>query len=321
MIYLFYGDFSLVNFEAEDKIEELQKANPGQFEIRKVDLEKEKINTFLSQPTISFFGNLEINVVYHGENLSRELITNLIQNYKESDERHLIILAGELKPPHPLLKPEFLKNCKEARKIVFNENWLRKKIQAEFRKHGKEVSNKLLEVLINLYGSNLNLIKQEAKKIALYFARHNKISSQELKLLLSESTENLTLKLFKALSQKDKKQVLKLLAKMFTYPSEAPIFISQVLSRLRLWLKVRVFTVEGVTDYKTIAKKLNLNPYYIRHLINESNNFSCQELEKALLEGLKLDYLLKTGKIEQSAAPIILLEKIFQLWENSGKAD
>lgn len=313
MIYLFYGDFQLASSEAEEIIEELEMKNPGQFEVRKIDLEEEKIDNFLSQPVISLFGNQEVILLLHGEKLGKEEIASLFQIYQQSQEKNLIIIAKELKPQHPLIKSEFLNGFKEARKIVFNENLLRKKIQAEFKKQGKQVSEKLSHALINLYGSNFSLIQQEIKKIALYFANQNKISTQELKLLLSESAEDLNLKLFKALAQKNKQQALKILSKTVVYPSEVPAFLSRILSRLRLWLKVKAFTVEGVTDYKAIAKELDLNPFYIRHLISESNNFTFQELEKVLFEGLKLDYLIKTGKIGPSAVPVIFLEKIFQL--------
>ncbi len=320
MIYLFYGDLDLANFEAEEIIEKFEKKNPGQFEIRKINLEEEKIDNFLSQPVIPFFENREVILLFQGEKLNKKEIENLIQIYQQSKEKHLIILAEELKSQHPLLKPEFLKGFKEVKKIVFNENLLRKKIQAEFGKQGKQVSDKLSQALINLYGSNFSLIKQEIKKIALYFANQNKISSQELKLLLSEGTEDLNFKLFKALAKKDKQQVLRVLSKTVFHPSEVPAFLSRILSRLRLWLKVKAFAVEGVNNYQIIAKKLNLNPFYIRHLINESSNFSFQELEKALFEGLRLDYLIKTGKMGPSVVPVIFLEKIFQLSKTRAKA-
>lgn len=320
MIYFFYGDFDLASSKTEEIIEEFKKKNPGQLEVRKIDLEEEKIDDFISQPGFSLFSNQEVVLLLHGEKLKKEQIAKLASIYQQSKEKNLIILAKEIKPQHPLLKPEFLKACKETRKMVFNEELLRKKIQAEFTKQGKQVSEKLAQALINLYGNNFSLIKQEIKKIALYFANKSKISSDELKLLLSESTEDLNLKLFKALADKDRKKALQLLSKMVIHSSEVPLFLSRILNRLRLWLKVKAFITEGITDYRTIAKELELNPFYTRHLINEAKNFSLLELEKSVLEGLRLDYFLKSGKIVPKAVPVIFLEKFFQASKIPAKA-
>lgn len=321
MIYFFYGDPDLVSLKAQEVIEKFKKESPDKFEVQKINLKEEKIDNFLRQPGISLFGNQEVVLINNGEKLNKEEVATLSQIYQHSKEKHLIILARELKAPHPLLKPGFLKGCKEVEKIAFTEELLRKRIREEFSKQGKQASEKLIQVLIDLYGNNFSLIRQEIQKISLYFVNKNKINSQELRVLLSESAEELNFKFFKAIAQKDKKKAFRLLSQLVTHPSEAPVFLSQFLSRLRMWLKIKAFLVEGIIDPSLIAKRLNLNPYYTRHLLNESYSFSLLELEKALLEGLRLDYLLKTGKIAPFVVPAIFLVKLFKPSDSPAKFD
>ncbi len=321
MIYLLYGDPDLVSSEVHSLVEELKKESSERVEIQKVDLEEEKIDTYLSRPTISLFGNREALLVLKGERLNKKEMESLVSVYQTSKEKYLIITAGELKKSHPLLEPEFLKGCQEVRKIIFTEELLKKKIRKEFKKQGKEASEKLIQVLIDLYGSNFPLIQQEIQKISLYFSNTTRISGKELKILLSENVEDLSLKFFKAVAQKDKKKAFRLLSRLINHPSEVSVFLARFLSRLRLWLKVKAFSLEGIIDPALIARKLNLNPYYVLHLLNETYNFSFLELEQALLEGLRLDYLLKSGKIAPSVLPAIFLEKFFQSSRRPAKAD
>lgn len=174
------------------------------------------------------------------------------------------------------------------------------------RQHGVKIENSAIGKLIAAVGSNLNLLDNELAKMAGYAISTRLITPEIVDLLVSKTVENSIFDLVDAIGEKKIEKALSIIKELLVQGEPAIKILFMITRQIRLIIQGKVLLQQGYAE-KQIAGNLQVHPYVIQKCCKQGKNFTIEELEKALIHLLEVDYSLKTGRLEQNYALETLL--------------
>ena len=211
------------------------------------------------------------------------------------------------------------KIVKELRKKVrfydvekLDQHQLFKVTHQSIKSRGCEIDDDALELFLSRMPNRLLDISQEVNKICLY-TRH--IDKSVIEKLVTPPLEDNVFELTKAILNKETGRSIHIYQDLKTQNEEPIKLIVLIANSLRLLYQVKLLDRKGYNDQE-IAKMLSINPYRLRYIRADGQDFDLNELLKKIDELSELDVAIKTGQIDRYKGLELFL---ISQWNQGGK--
>ncbi|HBT20327.1 MAG TPA: DNA polymerase III subunit delta [Peptococcaceae bacterium] len=173
---------------------------------------------------------------------------------------------------------------------------LTKWIGDQFNAYGKKIEKTAREYLAAGF-DDLELLKTEIQKIVLFCGEESSmVTLEQVKEAVSRTQSVNIFDIIDAVGNRNSSLAVELVREMLA-AGESPVFILYMISKhLRTIFRVKSLLQDGYSE-KQIVAKLQLHPYAFRKIMEQSKNFSMEDLKKILRLLLKIDLMLKTSSV------------------------
>ena len=302
MIYLFYG---IEDYIIEQQIEKITtKTKIDNYATVYYDLEQTKIEDIIDNAnTASLFDDKKIIII---EN-------SYIFTGQKGVEQNLLILEKYLNSPNLntilifTVKTEKLDERKKIVKLIkqkgsvlecSNKN-INKTVKEMFEDY--EISDSLINTLIDRVGSNLYILKQEVDKIKLYKDSNKTITKDDIINLTSKNVSTDIFKLIEAIVLKNKDEAMQIYKAMLKINEEPIKIIIMLANQFRIIYQTKNLYIKGYTE-KDITNILQIHPYRIKLALEKGKVFKSEDLLKYLNLLADMDSDIKSGLIDKNIA-------------------
>jgi DNA polymerase-3 subunit delta len=183
------------------------------------------------------------------------------------------------------------------------KNWLEERIAELGHKIRPDALEHILTTVSFMTHASLSYLDQELTKIALYVGERNLITNDDVQKLLATVPEVSVFAMIEAMSQKNVRQALDVLAEQ-TATGQAGLRLLALLARqVRHLYQTKVMASEGFSS-KDISSRLKLPPFVTDKLMKQSRAFSVIQLKTAMGLLNEADQNLKLSR------GLVSLEKI-----------
>ncbi|HRX45123.1 MAG TPA: DNA polymerase III subunit delta [Acholeplasmataceae bacterium] len=300
-IYLYYSnnDF-LLNHAVEDKIKEL---NVDPFNIVKYDLLENPYDDVLEDlQTVSFFAEKKVIVVRNIQELEKadEYLLQSYLNYfeKPNPDVVVIVVMNELLPESSalgaaLFKFAFIEKVKEMDKKEYPDF-----IRNMFKKYSYTISDDAIEALLERTNLDFNLINQEAEKLMLFAYETKEINERAVLLLVSRNLEENIFELTNALLSKNQAKTIEIFYDLIARNEDPLRILNNIVSKVRELMHTKLLLDKGYRQDQ-IAEHFHIKSGRAYYLVKNAQAIPFAQLENHLKKLSKLDYDIKSGKIDK----------------------
>ena len=300
-IYLYYSnnDF-LLNHAVEDKIKEL---NVDPFNIVKYDLLENPYDDVLEDlQTVSFFAEKKVIVVRNIQELEKadEYLLQSYLNYfeKPNPDVVVIVVMNELLPESSalgaaLFKFAFIEKVKEMDKKEYPDF-----IRNMFKKYSYTISDDAIEALLERTNLDFNLINQEAEKLMLFAYETKEINERAVLLLVSRNLEENIFELTNALLSKNQTKTIEIFYDLIARNEDPLRILNNIVSKVRELMHTKLLLDKGYRQDQ-IAEHFHIKSGRAYYLVKNAQTIPFAQLENHLKKLSKLDYDIKSGKIDK----------------------
>ena len=252
----------------------------------------------------------------------RVILVKHAHKYRQSELRTYL---PYLKSPTPTTSLVFMAEGQsaaflgEVREGVF---YLRQPFQQEIplwirkiaKELGKDISSDAAEYVQEATGRDLQAIRNELFKAALYVGDKNRIELRDVEQVVSESKSATTFELTKALGERNLKRALRILGNVWEGGEHHLKILSMIARQFRYLLMAKEVLEEGGGE-KDLKERLGIsNPYFLRQLSTQAKGFSHDALINTLLTLRETDMSLKRTSLSRQ---VVLEELVIKLCKPS----
>jgi len=202
------------------------------------------------------------------------------------DDNFIIFWAEKINPQNKLFR--FLK--KKAKVQEFNllqpsklKEWIKKYIKEQ----GGDIESQAIEKLVDYVGSDLWRMSNELNKLIAF---DKKIKAKNIEKLIKPKIDINIFNIIDALGQKNKKRALKLVYDYLKKGESDGYLLNRFIYQFRNLIKVKS---GGGRD---------LHPFVFKKTVQQTKNFSFEELKKIYRKLLEMDLDIKTGRKDARTA-------------------
>ena len=183
---------------------------------------------------------------------------------------------------------------------LLDQTEIRKFISREIKARQGDAEADAIELLSEFVGSDLWRLSSEIDKLISY-ANGRKITSADVKLQVRQVAEGNTFSLIDSMARGKKEDAIVELESLLQM-NEPPLKILAMINyQYRIVALVKEAQATSSNTY-AIAKAAGLSPFQAEKVSAPARKYSWGELAQIYLEILKIDVLVKTGKISGDAA-------------------
>lgn len=312
-IHLLYGSETyLIEEKKEQLIIESLSPEEAEFGVSVHDMMETPLSTAIEDAqTLSFLGGKRVIILKDTYFLTSEKVKSKVEHdldeliqyidHPNEDSILIIMVCNEKldtrKKIVKMLKAHATTFEAKPLKNAQLEGW----IHDRTKEIGVTISKEALNLLIASIGSNLLLLSEELKKMALYTGKNKEISLEVIDALMSRTLEQDIFKLIEGLVSKNMSKAFDILGDLFRQ-GEEPIKIVNLLSRqIRIIFQTKTMQIHGKKDSE-IATILRLHPYAVLIAGQQAKNYEEKDLVRTLAQLSTLDNQMKTGKVDKHLA-------------------
>ncbi|MDO9630125.1 MAG: DNA polymerase III subunit delta, partial [Acholeplasmataceae bacterium] len=300
-IYLFHStnDF-LLNHKIEEKIKEF---NVDPFNIIKYDLLENSSDDILEDlQTVSFFAEKKVIVIRNIDEIEKEdeyVIKNWVTYFeKPNPDVILIIAVQELLPQTSLLgsalfKFAFIEKVKDMEKKDYPDF-----IRNMFKKYQYQISDDAVEALLERTNLDFNLINQEAEKLMLFAYDTKEINEKAVMLLVSRNLEENIFELTNALLSKNQTKTIEIFYDLVARNEDPLRILNNIVGKVRELMHTKLLLDKGYRQDQ-IAEHFHIKSGRAFYLVKNAQGVNFAQLENHIKKLSKLDYEIKSGKIDK----------------------
>ncbi len=300
-IYLFHStnDF-LLNHKIEEKIKEF---NVDPFNIIKYDLlENSSDDVFEDLQTVSFFAEKKVILIRNINELEKEdefIIKNWVTYFEKPNPDVILIIAlQELLPETSLLggalfKYAFIEKVKDMEKKDYPDF-----IKNMFKKYQYQISDDAVEALLERTNLDFNLINQEAEKLMLFAYETKEINEKAVILLVSRNLEENIFELTNALLSKNQTKTIEIFYDLVARNEDPLRILNNIVGKVRELMHTKLLLDKGYRQDQ-IAEHFHIKSGRAYYLVKNAQGVNFAQLENHIKKLSKLDYDIKSGKIEK----------------------
>lgn len=205
-------------------------------------------------------------------------------------------------------------------KYVFNFNllnnaeladWTRKQVEAR----GGKISAAAASQLVGLVGQDGWQLNNEIDKLISYksagqlTAGQTSIEAADIKTLVQGVFSENIFALTDALSAKNKSLAIKLLAEQIEAGLEGAYLLNMFVRQFKILLQTKQ-ALEAGSGQRQIASQLKLHPFVAQKAVEQAGHFTLPFLKNILSRLAKIDFQVKSGKIDYATGLNMLIVKI-----------
>lgn len=253
---------------------------------------------FLSEKKLIIISNL---IAENSLNVKKikEQIFNFIKNKEKTIDNNLLfidVFEDIKKIPlkdslfNYLKKQQYVWECHTPKGYKLT-TWINKYCQLKKIKINQEAINEL----INLTGSELNQITLELSKLTAY-KNGEIITIKDVKNLVKAKFDDDIFKLTDALANKNKNLALKLINQQLLANEQPLSLLAKIASQFKTLLKLKAeLEINPQATIKSLTDKFNLHPYVVQKNLNNTKNFSLQQLIYINNQLIEIEKRIKSG--------------------------
>lgn len=315
-VYLFYGTERYLIKETLQKLyEALVPEGIGDFNYEKLDgAQVSPAFVATSASTLPVFAEKRLIIVTdapwfgskkNGEEEAKDNFLEPLLNYlgNPADTTCLVFVAGEKVDTRKKIVKAVGKGGEVIQFAAFKGNDLNRWIEGRFQERGKNVEGAAVDYLTAAVGNDLTIINNEIEKAVVYSGENSKITLEDIKQTVSKTSTLSIFDLVDAVATRKSVSAVRQLREMVRFGEAEIKILFMVVRQFRMMLQAQTLNKQGYAE-RQIADNLSGHPYVIKKALQQSRNFSPQELVRALEILLDTDVAIKTGKGE----PLALLE-------------
>lgn len=304
-IYLIYGN---ENYLIDKKINEIiDKNNIEKENIIKYNLNEVNVkDAIIEASTVSMFQTSKLVICegcnfLTGENKKEinhdiDMLLNYINNPFD-DVYLLFIVQKEKLDERKKIVKELKKLCTVCECMKVESYNLNNYLENYIKDKGYNIKTKDIELIISTAGVDLDNLISEIDKLLIYKDNDKNITSEDIKDLICTNIEDNVFSLTNAIMENNKTKTMKIYEDL-TVMGEEPIkLIGMIANQFRLLLQVKLMVNNGYSDNEMISV-LKEHPYRIK--LAKNSVYSINKLKKNIKELSKLDYDIKSGKIDKN---------------------
>ena len=174
------------------------------------------------------------------------------------------------------------------------ENWLNGRLREMNRSMHREARTFFLSVVGIMPTISLEFLDRQLEKLTLY-TDNPQFTEDDLRAAFSEMPEVSVFALMDAVSARDVRQALDLLARCRADGVHFTVLLALLVRHVRQLWQAKRLLMSG-TPPKGLGKVMGLHPFIAEKLGGHARGFSETTLERAVLALADADYLLKTGQ-------------------------
>lgn len=306
MNYVLYGDEKLL---LDKKLESLKK----KYKISEADMnmmvywcnETAMGDIIEDALTPSFFSDYKMVVVKN----PLFLTTQKQKDVSDEDVKILLDYLNHDNPSTIFVIYHDVKNFDERKKIVktlrkictfyeaakLTSQQLYKTVRESIIARNCTIDDDALNLFLSRMSNDLLSISKEVEKLCLYT---NHIDKAAVDKLVVKQTEENVFELTSAYLNKDLEKTFKIYKDLMIKNEEPIKLIVLIGNSLRLLYQVRLLDRKGYND-KEIASMLSLNPFRLKYIRADGQDFELNELLDKIDQLSQLDIAIKTGKIDK----------------------
>ncbi|MBU1142166.1 MAG: DNA polymerase III subunit delta [Firmicutes bacterium] len=300
-IYLFHStnDF-LLNHTIEEKIKEF---NVDPFNIIKYDLLENSSDDILEDlQTVSFFAEKKVIVIRNIDELEKEdefVIKNWVTYFEKPNPDVILIIAmQELLPETSLLggalfKFAFIEKVKDMEKKDYPDF-----IKNMFKKYQYQITDDAVEALLERTNLDFNLINQEAEKLMLFAYETKEINEKAVILLVSRNLEENIFELTNALLSKNQTKTIEIFYDLVARNEDPLRILNNIVGKVRELMHTKLLLDKGYRQDQ-IAEHFHIKSGRAYYLVKNAQGVNFAQLENHIKKLSKLDYEIKSGKIDK----------------------
>lgn len=300
-IYVFYSNNEfLLNHTVEEKVAEL-KVDP--FNIVRYDmLESTSDDVLEDLQTVSFFAEQKVIIVKNLNQLEKESEStlNMWVQYLENPNPDviLIVVLNELmsdKNPigEALFKYAFIEKIREMDKKEYPEF-----VRNMFKKFGYTITDDAIESLLERTNLDFTLMSQEAEKLMLFAYDTKEIQEKAVLLLVSRNLEENIFELTNALLSKNQAKMIEIFYDLVARNEDPLRILNNIVSKVRELMHTKLLIEKGYRQ-EQIAEHFHIKSGKAYYLVKNAQGIPFVQLENHLKKLSKLDYDIKSGKIDK----------------------
>lgn len=317
MIILLYGSDSYQSTKKLNQIKEkfIKEIDPSKLNLDIIDSPKISLNEcqkmiksipFLAKRRLIIFKDI-LNTA------TKDLLDNLYKileeyrlSYDTEKSNALIFYESSEKLGRSKLA-KLLKESKYACNFEKLQGFnLNKWIKNEVRERNGKIDDEAIKELASLVGDDLWTMSSEIDKLIAY-SKNEKITKEQIIELVHGRFDDNIFNFVDALGMKNKKLSLKLLSDQIESGAH-PVYLLTMLTRqFRILLCVKEMAQVGLTK-KDISLTMGIHPFVVQKTIQQSVNYTTDQLNLIYKELLNIDTQLKSGIIKDNG--IILFEML-----------
>ncbi len=241
----------------------------------------------------------------------------LINYFKNPSESTVLIFVLEDKPDkRKAIYKNFIKNGSVIEFGTLDKSTFPKWIVKTLKASGKTVEPKILNKMVEdtgylEYGSNKRLydVINELNQLISYLGDRQNITVEDLNAIWKKSIEKSVFDMVDALGHRNMDAAFMIFEKLI-YEGEPPVkILAMIVRHYRNLFKIKIYDNQGYSP-SVMASKLKLPPFILKKQLIQTKKSSENELSSKLQECLRIEYLLKTGKLEPKLSVEMLMIKL-----------
>lgn len=301
MLYLLYGT---EQFLIDKEIKQITSDNNiDDINTTVYDLNNDSLQTIIDDAqTISMFASKKQIIIYNS------YIFTSKKNTIEQNIEHLEQYLNNMNPDTILIFVLFEDKLDERKKILklfkqkgtiksfISNSDINSIVKKMFQNY--EISYSNINLLVDRVGKNLSILEQEINKIMIYKDTDLTITDKDIIKLTNKNIDIDIFTLIEAIINKDKKKALDIYHEMLKYNEEPIKIIVMLANQFRIIYCSKEMYKKGYTE-SDIASTLAIHPYRIKLALNNSKQYSNNNLLDYIKKLSDLDIGIKTGNINK----------------------
>jgi DNA polymerase-3 subunit delta len=300
-IYLYHSTNEfLLNHYVEQKIKEF---NLDPFNIIKYDLLENSSDDILEDlKTVSFFAEKKLILIRNIQEIEKEeeFVLNDFISYLSNPNPDVILM---------ILLPELLKDSSILGQALFKYAFIEKIKDMEkkdypdfiknmFRKYQYQITDDAVEQLLDRTNLDFNLINQEAEKLMLFAYDTKEINEKAVLLLVSRNLEENIFELTNALLSKNLTRTIEIFYDLIARNEDPLRILNNIVGKVRELMHTKLLIDKGYRQ-DMIAEHFHIKSGRAYYLVKNAQSIEFSQLENHLKKLSKLDYDIKSGKIDK----------------------
>jgi DNA polymerase III subunit delta len=309
MIIFIYGEDNFRSKRELQKEVNLFNEKTLNGRIRTIDADEEKFSLLNNESgSFSLFKEklfFVIKNIFNNKEFEKEFLDNGERFSKSGDV--FVVYYGDKVAKNGVLYKFLQKNadCREFLPLEGME--INSYVSRRFKEKGFDVDNFFINSFVQHNGRDLWRIENEMEKIC-NFRKGEKIEITDIKNLGEEQFENDIFKTIDAIARKDKKKALELVRKHIKGGAEPIYLLSMITYQFRNILIARDLYDRGENSF-VMQNTLKVHPFVAKKSFQLASKFSLSDLTKIYSKIFRVDFSIKTGKIEPvSALDLLIIE-------------